>query len=65
MSIFPYQVSEVVGLYNRISKINPTTIIEKEREDPQDVVNISTEARKRQVFEQARSEVMERIRTAR
>jgi hypothetical protein len=64
MSIFTYQVNEVAGVSSRISKINPATIIEKEREDPQDVVNISTEARKRQIFGQARSEVMERIRTA-
>lgn len=62
MSIFPYQVNEVVNLYNRVSKINPSSIIEKEKEDPQDVVNISSEARKKQIFEQARSEVMERIR---
>jgi|WetSurMetagenome_2_1015567.scaffolds.fasta_scaffold327540_2 hypothetical protein len=62
MSIFPYQVNEVVSLYNRISKINPSSIIEKEKEEPQDVVNISSEARKKQIFEQARSEVMVRIR---
>ena len=61
MSIFPYQVHEVANLYNRISKINPSSIIEKEKEDPQDVVNISSEARKKQIFEQARSEVLERI----
>jgi len=34
MSIFPYQVNEVVNLYSRVSKINPSSIIEKEKEDP-------------------------------
>lgn len=61
MSIFPYQIGEIVNLYNRISKINPSTIIEKENEEPQDVVNISSEAKKKQILEKARNEVMDRI----
>ncbi len=61
MSIFPYQIGGIVNLYNRISKINPATIVEKENEEPQDVVNISSEARKKQILEKARNEVMERI----
>lgn len=62
MSIFPFQFSEVASLYNRISKLNSSTIIEKEKEEPQDIVNISSEARKKQVVEQARTEVMKSIR---
>jgi hypothetical protein len=62
MSVFPFQMNEVVRLYNRVSKLNPSTILEKERGEPQDVVNISTEAKKKQILEKARSEVLERIR---
>ncbi len=61
MSIFPYQIGEVVNLYSRISKINPSNIIEKEHEEPQDIVNISSEARKKQIFEKAKNEVINRI----
>ena len=62
MSIFPFQMNEVVRLYNRVSNLNPSIILEKERGEPQDVVNISAEAKKKQVIEKARSEVLERIR---
>jgi len=62
MSIFPFQINEVVRLYDRVSKLNPSTILEKEQEEPQDIVNISAEARKKQILEKARSQVIERIR---
>jgi hypothetical protein len=62
MSVFPFQINEVVRLYNRVSKLNPSAILEKERGEPQDVVNISVEAKKKQILEKARSEVLERIR---
>ena len=62
MSIFPFQINEVVRLYDRVSKLNPSTNLEKEQEEPQDIVNISAEARKKQILEKARSQVIERIR---
>lgn len=62
MSILPFQISEVASLYNRVSKLNLSTILEKERGEPQEVVNISSEAKKKQILEKARSEVLERIR---
>ena len=62
MSIFPFQINEVVRLYDRVSKLNPSTILEKEQEEPQDIVNISAEERKKQILEKARSQVIERIR---
>jgi hypothetical protein len=65
MSIFPFQFSEAASLFNRVSKLNPSAVIEKEQAGPQDVVNISSEAKKRQIIEQARSEVIERIRQTR
>ncbi len=65
MSIFPFQFSEVVSLYNRVSKLNPSSLIEKEQAEPQDVVNISSDARKKQIIEQARGEVIKRIKRTR
>lgn len=63
MTIAPFQTNEVIQLYNRISKLKPSMILDKEEQpEPQDVVKISAEAKKKQILEQARSEVLERIR---
>jgi len=65
MTDFPFQINEVMHLYNRLSKLKPSAILEKDQIEPQDVVQISVEAKKRQVLDQARSEVMEQIRKTR
>ena len=65
MTVFPFQINEVMHLYNRLSKLKPSSILEKDQTEPQDVVQISAEAKKRQVLDQARSEVMEQIRNTR
>jgi hypothetical protein len=62
MTIFPFQFNEVMHLYNRVSKLNPSTIIERDQPEPQDIINISAEAKKRQVMEQTRNEILEKIR---
>jgi len=63
MTIAPFQIHEVIQLYNRISKLKPSMILDKEEQvEPQDVVKISAEAKKKQILEQTRSEVLERIR---
>jgi hypothetical protein len=62
MGIFPFQFSEVVTLYNRVSKLNPSAMIEREQAETRDIVNISTDARKKQIIEQARNEVIKKIR---
>ena len=63
MAVVPFQTHEVIQLYNRISKLKPSMILDKDEQvEPQDVVVISAEAKKKQILEQARSEVMERIR---
>jgi hypothetical protein len=49
-------------LYNRVSKLKPSTILEKELGEPKDVVNISAEGKKRQILDQARNEVLDQIR---
>ncbi len=65
MTAFPFQINEVMHVYNRLSKLRPSSILEKDQAEPQDVVQISAEAKKRQVLEQARSDVMEQIRKTR
>jgi hypothetical protein len=62
MTIFPFQINEVLNLDNRVSKLKLSTILEKEQIEPQDRINISTEGRKRQIKDQARNEVLDRIR---
>ncbi len=62
MTVLPFQINEVMHLYNRVSKLKPSTILEREQHQAQDIVNISPEAKKRQILEQARTEVLERIR---
>jgi len=59
MTVFPFQINEVMHLYNRLSKLKPSTILERDQVEPRDVVQISAEAKKRQVLDQARSEVIE------
>ncbi len=64
MAIAPFQSNEVVQLYNRIFKLNPLLILDKDEQgEHQDMVKISAEAKKKQILEQARSEVLEHIRS--
>jgi len=65
MTVFFFQTNEVMQLYNRLSKLKPSTILEKDPEEPQDVVNISAEGKKRQVLDQTRTEVLDHIRNTR
>jgi len=62
MTVFPFQINEVAHLYNKLSKLKPSTILDKEQSEPQDVVSISTEAKKRQIMNQTKNEVLTRIR---
>jgi hypothetical protein len=64
MTVFPFQVNEVMHLYSRISKLKPSAILEKESGDPKDVVDVSAEAKKRQILGQARNEVLDYIKKA-
>ncbi len=64
MTVLPFQINEVMHLYNRLSKLKPSAILDRDRAEPQDVVNISAEAKKRQILDQARTEVLEQIRKA-
>ncbi len=66
MTIFPNQISEVMHLYNRVAKMKPSTLLERESDSsgPKDMVSISEAAKKQQILSQAKSEVLERIRDA-
>ena len=51
-------------LYNRVAKLKPSTLLDREGDAPKDFVNISEEAKKKQILIQAKSEVLERIKDA-
>jgi hypothetical protein len=65
MIIFPNQINDITHLYNRVAKLKPSTLLQKESDTPTDMVNISAEAKKTQILSQAKSEVLDRIRGAR
>ncbi|MDA8168217.1 MAG: hypothetical protein M0Z59_00785 [Nitrospiraceae bacterium] len=62
MTIFPFQINEMMHLYNRALKVKPSALFEKDQAEPQDIVIISSEAKKRQILEETRGAVLERIR---
>ena len=63
MTVFPYQINEVVQVYNRVSKLKASTLLEKEQgSETQDIVNLSAEGKKKQVLSQTKNEVLARIR---
>ena len=59
MSTIPIHFQEVIRFYERINKLRPTNSEEKGRKAGPDLLNISAEAKKRLVLDQARSEVLE------
>lgn len=65
MTVFPFQIGETKQLFNRLAKLKPSTILEKEHADPRDVVHTSAEAKKRRILVQTRTEVLENIRKTR
>jgi hypothetical protein len=65
MSNTPFLTGETMRLYRRVSKLKPSSMLDHEPVDPQDTVNMATEAKKRQILEQARTEVLNRIRDGR
>lgn len=65
MTIFPFHINEVMHVYNRISKLRASVCLENEETRAGDIVNISAEAKKKQVIAEARSDVLEIIRETR
>lgn len=62
MTIYPFQLYEMMHLYGRVSKLRNPSIMEKDEQEPQDMVNISTEAKKRKIIEETKREVLHKIR---
>ncbi len=64
MTAFPVHIKEVMHLYEKGLKLKPPIILRKDNSEPQDVVNISAEAKRKQVLEQLKKTVVERIKTS-
>lgn len=62
MSFFPFHINEVVHAYGKTSKLKPSSLLDREQVEPQDIIVISAEAKKKQILEEAKNEVLERIR---
>ncbi len=63
MTILPSQISSMIKLYTKYSN-STHSLFEKDSNDikePEDVVSISAEAKKRQIQEITKNEVMKRI----
>lgn len=62
MSILPFEINSVIQLYNKVSDLKPPATKKMEKKDTVDViVNISPEAKKRQVSDQAKNEGLKGI----
>ncbi|MCX7794615.1 MAG: hypothetical protein N2257_09475 [Thermodesulfovibrionales bacterium] len=62
MTIYPFQLYEMMHLYGRASKLKNPSLLEKDEQEPKDVVNISSEAKKKQIIEETKKEVLHKIR---
>jgi len=62
MTINPFQINGVANVYNKFLKQRINNLLEKKQiEEPQDVVSISAEAKKRSIIDQAKEEVLKTI----
>jgi hypothetical protein len=61
MSTPPVNFPEFIRFYERVTKLKPASLAERTQNNS-DLLNISTEAKKKLVFKQAFSEVLEKIR---
>lgn len=63
MTMLPFQTNDVIQLHNRLSKIKLSTILNnREQSISKDLIDISFEGKKRQILDQARTEVLQKIR---
>jgi hypothetical protein len=62
MCTIPVHFYEVIRFYERINKIKPAAQSDRGQSNNSDFLNISAEAKKRLVREQAGNEVLEKIR---
>ncbi|VAX27372.1 hypothetical protein MNBD_NITROSPIRAE02-24 [hydrothermal vent metagenome] len=63
MTILPSQINDMLRLYSRFSSTESSLLDETfpPENEPEDVVDISTEAKKRQIQDQTKMEVMKKI----
>jgi len=61
MSTSPVNYPEVIRFYERVTHLKPASLADKGQNNSSDLLNISAEAKKKFVLEQAFSEVLERI----
>ncbi len=63
MTILPSQINDMLRLYSRFSSTDASFFDETfpPVNEPEDVVDISTEAKKRQIQDQTKMEVMKKI----
>jgi hypothetical protein len=61
MSTLPVHIHEVIRFYERVNRIKPASLEDRALTGGPDLLNISAEAKKRLVRQQAGSEVLEKI----
>jgi hypothetical protein len=61
MSTIPIHFHEVIRFYERVNRLKPKGLSDQLRSDGPDLINISAEAKKKLVLDQARNEVLEKI----
>ncbi len=66
MTLFQINIDSMLQLYNRFSKLKPSALMQEDRpeqSETKDIVNISSEGKRQQIMDQARREVLERIKS--
>lgn len=62
MTVFPFQIGEVTGLYNRVMKAR-TRGSDVDPPERNDVVTISSEGKRQQVINETQAAVLARIKS--
>ena len=61
MTVFPFQIGEVTGLYNRVMKARSRGPDVDPPPERNDVVTISSEGKRQQVIDETKAAVLARI----
>jgi len=64
MTILPSQINDVLRIYTKISRVSPIRddAANPDVSETEDIVSISAEAKRKQVLEQTKQNVLEKIR---
>lgn len=64
MTINPFSIQQAGSVYLKNLKLKPSQMLEKEGvEEPQDLVSISAEAKKKQLLAEVKNEVIEKAKS--